>query len=289
MRTVRNEKPYLRINQIQIQYLLVLLGHAKFGFGTPLDLVSFLSLWCLAKNSVATLFCTWTSLYAHVVDYYACVHIVPSICLSVSIEYTDSVYWVGSQAGGAASRCLDMDSKQRGYTIGRGACSTKQDYICESRLHFTSVQPVLRIHACTWWHSLHCCWYLCWLVTTCEDLSCLRVEQVSGLIWKQSDTQRWAKKKNRDQRILCMCAKASSLKQHHDQQVTRVTRLRLESRLSHQHAALKCSPYSQHSTTFLLFVKHGSLIVVADRSEPPFMSIWGHQPFTAQIRCCTSS
>ena len=67
-----------------------------------------------------------------------CVHIVPFICLSVSIEYTDSVYWVGSQAGGAASRCLDMDSKQRGYTIGRGACSTKQDYICESRLHFSS-------------------------------------------------------------------------------------------------------------------------------------------------------
>ena len=77
-------------------------------------------------------------LYAHVVDYYACVHIVPSICLSVSIEYTDSVYWVGSQAGGAASRCLEMDSKQRGYTIDRGACSTKQDYICESRLHFSS-------------------------------------------------------------------------------------------------------------------------------------------------------
>ena len=60
------------------------------------------------------------------------------ICLSVSIEYTDSVYWVGSQAGGAASRCLDMDSKQRGYTIGRGACSTKQDYIFECRLHFSS-------------------------------------------------------------------------------------------------------------------------------------------------------
>ena len=126
------------INQIQIQYLLVLLGHAKVGFGTPLDLVSFLSLWCLAKNSVAPSFSTWIILYAHVVDYYACVHIVPSICLSVSIEYTDSVYWVGSQAGGAASRCLDMDSKQRGYTIGRGACSTKQDYICESRLHFSS-------------------------------------------------------------------------------------------------------------------------------------------------------
>ena len=129
MRTVRNEKPYLR-DQSNLNPISACIGSCKSRF-----CFIFVAVMSCEKHRCSLIL---HLLYAHVVDYYAFVHIVPSICLSVSIEYTDSVYWVGSQAGGAASRCLDMDSKQRGYTIGRGACSTKQDYICESRLHFSS-------------------------------------------------------------------------------------------------------------------------------------------------------
>ena len=181
MRTVRYEKPYLRDQSNSNQISACTTGSCKSRFWFIIrSCFIFVAVMSWEKNRGSIIL---HLLYAHVVDYHACVHILPFICLSVSIEYTDSVYWVGSQAGGAASRCLDMDSKQQGYTIGREACSTKQDYICESRLHFSS--------ACIEYTCIYLVAFIAfllifgWLVTTCEDLSCLRVEHVSGLIRKQ--------------------------------------------------------------------------------------------------------